>query len=102
MDAGVSEQTLTTLHRSLQPLISSSLDGTSFPSTTDLLHVTELRAKRSGTKMLVDLSAHVPSQISVARASELEEHIKAALIAKRSEVGEVRVRFVPIDIGSPK
>jgi divalent metal cation (Fe/Co/Zn/Cd) transporter len=99
MDAGVSEKTLVILHQALQPLISS---GTSSDSVTnsqpDLLHITDLRAKRSGTNMLVDLTAHVPSNLPVSRASELEETIKATLAAKRSEINEVRVKFIPIDL----
>jgi hypothetical protein len=52
--------------------------------------------------MLVDLSAHVASHLSVAQATEVEESIKAALVARRSEVKEVRVKFIPIDVRSMK
>jgi len=101
MDAGVSERTLVALHQALQPLVSSGKStGAITNGQTDLLHITDLRAKRSGTNMLVDLTAHVPSHLSISRVSEIEESIKAALAAKRSEVKEVRVKFIPIDHSS--
>jgi divalent metal cation (Fe/Co/Zn/Cd) transporter len=97
MDAGVSEHTLISLQQSLQHLLPTSPRNT-FKDSIDLFSITNLRARRCGTNMLVDLSAHVPSTLSISRASELEESIKEALIAKRSEVKEVRVKFIPIDV----
>jgi len=102
MDAGVSEGTLISLHNSLHPLLppSNSPNTTTLQSSTGILHITNLRAKRSGTNMLVDLTAHVPAHISVSQAVELEESIRAAMAAKRSEVKEVRVRFLPVETKS--
>jgi divalent metal cation (Fe/Co/Zn/Cd) transporter len=98
MDAGVSEHTLNSLQRSLQHLLPKQSNSTSFKKSGDLLYITDLRARRCGTNMLVDLSAHVPSHLSVSRVVELEEGIKEALVAKHSEVKEVRVKFIPIKI----
>lgn len=98
MDAGVSESTLLSLEQALQPLLpSSTTSNPSLTSSTGLLHIADIRAKRSGTNMLVDLTAHVPSHIPISRATELEESIKSALQAKRAEIKEVRVKFIPID-----
>ncbi|OSD01335.1 hypothetical protein PYCCODRAFT_1445813 [Trametes coccinea BRFM310] len=102
-DAGVSPRTKAVLLDALQPLVPPSasspspspLQGTS-PSA-DLLRLSDLRAMRTGANMFVDVVAHVPADLSVARAVAVEDRIREALVSARRDVKEVRVRFRPVE-----
>lgn len=103
MDAGVSDRTLNSLAKSLQPLLpQQQTQNTPVSATRDLLHISALRAKRSGTDMFVDLTAHVSSDLSVTQAAELEENIRSLLTSQRSEIKEIRVKFLPVDVEAMK
>ncbi|KAI9068329.1 cation efflux protein [Trametes sanguinea] len=96
-DAGVSPRTKDVLLDALQPLLppSPSAASTGSPST-DLLHLSDLRAMRTGANMFVDVVAHVPAGLSVARAVAVEDRIREALVSARRDVKEVRVKFRPV------
>ena len=98
-DAGVSPTTKKALFDALRPLVPS----TSLPSSPDpgrsaaaaqtLLAISDLRAMRTGANMFVDLTAHVPAQLTVDEATAVERRIREALVEVRRDVKEVRVRF---------
>jgi divalent metal cation (Fe/Co/Zn/Cd) transporter len=46
--------------------------------------------------MFVDLCAHVPSDLTIHDASEIEESIRSALVEARSEIKEVHIKFVTV------
>ncbi|EJF57763.1 hypothetical protein DICSQDRAFT_173634 [Dichomitus squalens LYAD-421 SS1] len=99
-DAGVSPTTKAVLFDALRPLLPSSSppdamlsDGQSRPTTQTLLGISDLRAMRTGANMFVDLTAHVPAQLSVNEATAIEQRIRDALVKARRDVKEVRVRF---------
>lgn len=90
-DAGVSAQTKEALKHTLD----SQLVSPSSSSKTAILAVSELRARRAGSLIFVDLTAEVPSDLTVQDLKQLEEKIFSTLQEKRREVKEVRVRFKP-------
>lgn len=99
-DHGVSPQTRSSLIRALDPLLAHphSASGTlsqRAPTAEQLLAVKDLRATRAGARMFVDLTARVPSTLSVADASTLEGRIARTLKDAKKEITEVRVRFEP-------
>lgn len=99
-DAGVSSQTKTSLLRALDPLLAHSASTTlprEPPRAEQLLGIEDLRATRAGSLMFVDLTAKVPSTLSVADTSALEHTIGRALKEAKKEVSEVRVRFEPVN-----
>jgi divalent metal cation (Fe/Co/Zn/Cd) transporter len=88
-DAGVSTGTLHSLAKTLEPL----------KSTTDkrgICAIRDLRARRAGSLMYVDLTAEVPSGLTVDESSSLENDILETLTKARKEITEVRVRFHPV------
>ena len=100
-DIGISPVTRQKLIRELEPLIVSQpsvpiLSMTSPP----LLGIRDLRGKRSGSLMFVDLTADVPSLLSVRETSDLEAKITSTLKKARKEIAEVRVRFHPVEDGA--
>ena len=99
-DAGVSPATKTVLLDALRPLVppTSSPDaaltnGDSRAAVETLLAVSNLRAMRTGANMFVDLTVHVPAQLTVEEATAVERRIREALVEARRDVKEVRVRF---------
>lgn len=80
--------------RVLEPLTSSSPSASPSP----LLGIRNLRAKRAGSLMFVDLTADVLGTLSVRETQELEERITRTLVEARREIGEVRVRFCAVDV----
>lgn len=102
-DAGISVNSQRKLVRALNTLLpspspqSSSVVGNGFHDTTELLAVRHLRAKRAGSMMYVDLTADVPSNMSVLATSSLEVKISQTLKEARKEISEVRVKFHPVD-----
>lgn len=101
-DAGISANSQRKLVHALNPLLSSpslpsSVLGNGFHDTTELLAVRHLRARRAGSLMYVDLTADVPSNMSVTATSRLEVKISQTLKEARREISEVRVKFHPVD-----
>ena len=99
-DAGVSTATKTALLDALRPLVRPASSPETTPTNGDsraaaetLLAVTDLRAMRTGANMFVDLTAHVPAQLTVDEATAVERRIREALVEVRRDVKEVRVRF---------
>ncbi|KAG2132007.1 cation efflux protein [Suillus bovinus] len=107
-DAGISVKSQRKLVHALKPLLSSSsLPSSSVISngshdTAELLAVRHLRAKRAGSMMYVDLTADVPSNMSVLATSRLEVKISQTLKEAREEISEVRVKFHPVDTDAPR
>lgn len=95
-DAGVSPRTRRSLLQALDPLTKPMGNATqngnaSFPP----ISISHLRARRAGSLMFVDLTASVPSSITVAEAATLEEKIDHMLKNARKEIKEVQVTFRP-------
>lgn len=86
-DAGVSAKTRHSLQQTLQPLVSNSEKGSL------LLDIRDIRARRAGSQMFVDLTAYVEGNITVRESSALDQKITRTLKAARSEIAEVRVKF---------
>ncbi|KAG1867342.1 cation efflux family-domain-containing protein [Suillus subluteus] len=106
-DAGISANSQRKLIQALNPLLSSpssssSVSGNGFHDTTKLLAIRHLRAKRAGSMMYVDLTADVPSNMSVLATSRLEVKISQTLKEARKEISEVRVKFHPVDTHAPR
>ncbi|KAJ3988518.1 CDF-like metal transporter [Lentinula detonsa] len=96
-DAGVSAKTRQSLKRILEPLVASP-SSTSFSiSQPNVLAISGLRARRSGSLMFIDLTAEVPSNLTVHELVVLEEKILQTLKEARKEVKEVHVRFKPVE-----
>ena len=86
-DASVSDSVLQSLYRPLNRLVDAPR------LSTPLLHVRDLRARRAGSQLFVDLSAGVPGNVTALQLDGLEKEMVAALKAERKDVKEVRVRF---------
>lgn len=91
-DAGVSRRKLNSLQRTLTPLLRIGVDDT----TRMLIGVDNLRARRAGSMLFVDLIAKVDASLSVAQTAELEDKIVKTMQEARKEVAEVQVRFEPV------
>jgi divalent metal cation (Fe/Co/Zn/Cd) transporter len=91
-DAGVSQKKADSLRRSLTPLIKTSTQD----ETRMLIGVENLRARRAGSMLFVDLTAQVDSKLSVAQTQELEDKINKTMQEARKEIAEVRVKFEPV------
>ncbi|KAG5648510.1 hypothetical protein DXG03_003121 [Asterophora parasitica] len=88
-DAGVAPKTRRSIERTLSPLLND---------TGSHLHaIQDLRARRSGSRMFVDLTASVSGTLSVHDASSLDDKITRTLKEARKEIAEVRVKFQPIE-----
>lgn len=86
-------------HKTLQSfrrVLSSLTDSSASNSTPPLHGIGEMRARRAGSLIYVDLVANVSGTLSVQEASEIEETISDTLKKQRKEVAEVRVKFHPI------
>lgn len=100
-DIGISPVTRQKLIRELEPLVVSQPSVPILSTTSPpLLGIRDLRGKRSGSLMFVDLTADVPSLLSVRETSDLEAKITSTLKKARKEIAEVRVRFHPVDDGA--
>ncbi len=86
-DASASDAILQTLARPLNKLLEDPC------SSTSLLRVHNLRARRAGSQLFVDLSAEVPGDVTALELDRLEKAMVAALKAERKDVKEVHVRF---------
>ncbi|KXN85377.1 Mitochondrial metal transporter 2 [Leucoagaricus sp. SymC.cos] len=90
-DAGVSRRKQESLHRTLTPLIKTGTHD----DTRTLIRVQQLRARRAGSMLFVDLTAKVNPNLSVAQTMHLEDKITRTMKEAKKEVAEVRVRFEP-------
>ena len=93
-DAGVSRKTLRSLKRTLEPLLGRSAP----PAAKGLLSLGEIRARRSGAVMFVDVTADVRADLRMHETSEIEELIRASLTDAWREIYEVRVQFRARDV----
>ncbi|KAF7288710.1 Cation efflux family [Mycena chlorophos] len=93
-DAGVPPTTRAAIKDALQPLLASSQSPESSPNLLALRHI---RGRRAGSLVFVDLTAEVPKLLTVSDAAALEEQMTARLKAERKEVGELRIKFQPVD-----
>ena len=103
-DGGVSARTRQSLVDALESLLAAPGSSAREPSASrseehmeNLFNIHDLRAKRVGGAMFVDLVADVPRTLSVGATSAIEAQIVSALKGARREVREVRVRFHPVD-----
>jgi divalent metal cation (Fe/Co/Zn/Cd) transporter len=60
-----------------------------------LLAIIDLRARKAGSMLFVDLTASVPHTITIDQASALDELITRKLKEEKKEIAEVRVKFEP-------
>lgn len=86
-DASASDKVMRSLSHSLDKLLEDPHLKTSF------LHVHNLRARRAGSQLFVNLSVRVPGDLTAIRLDQLENRIIAALKAERKDVKEVHVRY---------
>ena len=86
-DASASDSVLQSLSRRLNRLLEDpSLSGC-------LLRIHDLRARRAGSQLFVNVSAGVPGNVTALQLDRLEKELVAALRAERKDVKEVNVRF---------
>ncbi|KAG6378175.1 cation efflux protein [Boletus reticuloceps] len=98
-DAGISKSSRDIFVHALDPLLhhgATNGDATTVPKDTRVLAIKELRARRAGSLIHVDLTVEVPHMTTVLATSELQEEITRLLRDARKEVSEVRVRFHPV------
>ncbi|KAF9529393.1 cation efflux family-domain-containing protein [Crepidotus variabilis] len=112
-DAGVSPRTKQALLKALTPFTESQSNGSTshthnhnhddpHSNHNGLSHplppifVSDLRARRAGSLLFVDLTARIPGTITVSQASSLEEQIEHTLKTARKEIKEVRITFKPL------
>lgn len=96
-DAGISKSSRDKLLHALDPVLnltSTSGDATEGPR---VLAIKELRAKRAGSLINVDLTVDVPHTMTVLATSKLEGKMTQLLKDARKEVSEVRVKFHPVE-----
>ena len=86
-DASAPEPVLRSLSRSLDKLREDPHLESSF------LHFRDLRARRAGSHLFVNLSVGVPGVLTAFQLSQLEKQIFATLKAERKDVKEVQVQF---------
>jgi len=99
-DAGISKSSRDKLLRALDPLLQRSDNVTAVSEGARVLAIKELRAKRAGSLINVDLTVDVPHAMTVLATSELEQEITQLLKEARGEVSEVRVKFHPVEQNS--
>ncbi|XP_006461159.1 hypothetical protein AGABI2DRAFT_192692 [Agaricus bisporus var. bisporus H97] len=91
-DAGVSRRKSESLRRSLTPLVKTGVHD----DARMLIGIKDLRARRSGSMLFVDLTAQVAPELSVVQAKQLEGKINKTMQEARKEIAEVRVKFEPV------
>lgn len=95
-DASVPRKTQRAIRRALEPLVASP-SSTGDITAQSILSIRDVRAKRAGSMVSVDLVADVPASLNVRDSSILDEKIALTLRQARKEISEVRVKFHPID-----
>lgn len=101
-DAGISTSSRDKLLRALDPLLQRGATNGDASAVSEserprVLAIRELRAKRAGSLMIVDLTVDVSRTMTVQATSELEAKITQLLRDARREVSEVRVKFHPVE-----
>lgn len=101
-DAGISTNSRDKLLRALDPLLQRGATNGDASAVLEserprVLAIRELRAKRAGSLMIVDLTVDVSRTMTVQATSELEAKITQLLRDARREVSEVRVKFHPVE-----
>ena len=91
-DASAPEPVLRSLSRSLDKLREDPHLKSTF------LHVRNLRARRAGSQLFVNLSVGVPGILTAFQLNQLEKQIVAALKAERKDVKEVQIQFEVIPV----
>jgi divalent metal cation (Fe/Co/Zn/Cd) transporter len=86
-DASAPESVLRSLSRSLDKLLEDPHLKTSF------LHTHNLRARRAGSHLFVNLSVGVPGDLTAIQLEQLEKRIVTALKAERKDVKEVQIQY---------
>lgn len=94
MDAGISLKTLDSIRTALSPLLQSS------SNELQILAFQDLRARRLGAKIVVDLSARVPATLTVQETSHIEEMVYTHLNRHRTDISEVRLKFIPEEVAN--
>lgn len=101
-DAGVPARTRKSLRKVLEPLIDKTGSthltngkNTDHVALPPLRAVQDIRARRAGSMMFVDLTAEVPGSISISQSAALEQKIESVLKGARKEISEVHVTFRP-------
>ena len=86
-DASAPDKVLRSLSHSLDELLEDP------HLKTSVLHVRNLRARRAGSQLFVNLTVGVPGDLTAIQLDQLEKRIVAALKAERKEVKEVHVQY---------
>ena len=86
-DASAPESVLRSLSRPLDKLLEDPRLKTSF------LHTRNLRARRAGSHLFVNLSVGVPGDLTAIQLGQLEKRIVTALKAERKDVKEVQIQY---------
>ncbi|PPQ63483.1 hypothetical protein CVT24_005140 [Panaeolus cyanescens] len=93
-DAAVSDKTRQSLMKTLDLAVQQHNESDANAIAKAVVH--NLRARRAGSLIFVDITVEVPATATVAETSDLENHIKDTLKAARREVSEVMITFAPI------
>ena len=95
-DASVSPRTRSSIEDILVPLVSQDAVAiSSFSSSIPLLDINDIRCRRAGSQLFVDLTAVVPAGATVDQTHDLDTTIQRALKEHKKEIAEVRIRFEP-------
>ncbi|KAF5321204.1 hypothetical protein D9619_001880 [Psilocybe cf. subviscida] len=108
-DAGAPARTRKSLRKILEPLVDKT-GSTHLTNGKDAGHIAlpplmaiqNLRARKAGSMMFVDLTVEVPGCISVSQSAALEQKIESVLKGARKEISEVHVTFRPTQEEKPK
>ncbi|CAA7259130.1 unnamed protein product [Cyclocybe aegerita] len=79
---------------------SEKQNGSAVDTLPSLVSISQLRARKAGSMMFVDLIAEVSGSVTVSHATTLEEKIGNTLKNARKEIKEVRVTFRPTHVRS--
>ena len=101
MDAGISTRGQEKLMRALYPVLAHPATRDDVAGGPRVLAIRELRAKRAGSLIYVDLTVDVPNTMTVLATTELESKMNRLLKDARKEVSEVRVKFHPVEDSQP-
>ena len=94
-DASVPLPVRKLLETSLSPLLATSSSTESIP---ELLSIENLRARRAGAQMFVDLTVKVPGAVTIEQSSQLEKKIVQTLKEVRKEIADIQVKFKSQDL----
>jgi len=83
------------IEKSLLPLLATSASTDSIP---ELLSIENVRARRAGAQMFVDLTVKVPGAVTVDQSSQIEKKIVQTLKEARKEISDIQVKFKSQDL----